>query len=207
MTLFIDTGLDFCRVAILDNTKICIEKSNMEKLQHSQHLHKLIDACFAEANLHINQIKHVAVLNGPGSYTGLRIGLACAKAICFAKNIPLILLNLLQSAHTTYSKNAEKPCIMLMHARKDEYYVYSEYDKNIIEGTLSSHTLKEYKEKGFRLFSLFQLIDNENEIEIFTLDLLMLAEIIWKKISNNNFNNLFTSEPYYQKDIYVLLPK
>lgn len=97
MILAIETATQICSVALFKNQNLLGLLESNEQNAHSRILHSLIDQLFKENNADISNLKAVAVSKGPGSYTGLRIGVSAAKGLCYARNIPLIAINTLQS--------------------------------------------------------------------------------------------------------------
>jgi tRNA threonylcarbamoyladenosine biosynthesis protein TsaB len=71
------------------------ELINNAQNEHAAFLHPAIERICIENNITLADFKAVSVINGPGSYTGLRVGLAAAKGICFAVQLPLICINTL----------------------------------------------------------------------------------------------------------------
>lgn len=97
MILAIETATSICSVALYSSGSLIGLLESGEHNAHSGILHVLIDRLLKENNADINSIEAVAVSKGPGSYTGLRIGVSAAKGLCYAKNIPLLAINTLQS--------------------------------------------------------------------------------------------------------------
>lgn len=90
MILNIDTSTDVCSVALSDGERVVAHKMIVGTNEHAAKLTPLIQEMFAEQNVAMTSLQAVAVSSGPGSYTGLRIGVSTAKGICFALSIPLI---------------------------------------------------------------------------------------------------------------------
>ncbi len=95
LLLHIDTATSYAGVCISENGKILAARSNAAQKEHASFLQPAIEEIFSASGYHLNQIEAVAVTGGPGSYTGIRVGLASAKGICFALNKPLIIINTL----------------------------------------------------------------------------------------------------------------
>lgn len=92
--LHLETSAYNCSVAISDKRKLLFTVSETsDKYIHSERLHVFIDTCMKEAGLQPNDLDAVSLSRGPGSYTGLRIGTSAAKGLCYALNIPLIVLD------------------------------------------------------------------------------------------------------------------
>lgn len=96
LILNIETSTEVCSVTLAENGKLRFIKESTEGLNHSELLTVFIEELFAENQIQINTIDAVAVSKGPGSYTGLRIGVSVAKGLCYALNIPLIAINSLE---------------------------------------------------------------------------------------------------------------
>lgn len=96
MILSIDTATEYAGVCLSNGSEIlAIQESDAPK-SHASFLQPAIQRIMTQTGISLSQIDAVAVSNGPGSYTGLRVGLASAKGICYALNKPLILVNTLQ---------------------------------------------------------------------------------------------------------------
>lgn len=90
--LNIETATEVCSVNLARDGEIFAEKESREGLNHSQLLTVFIDEIFRESNFDPTQLNAVAVSKGPGSYTGLRIGVSVAKGLCYSLGIPLIAI-------------------------------------------------------------------------------------------------------------------
>ena len=93
--LSIESSTDFCSVAVSDETTVVAHKEISQPRSHASMLAPIIDEVIKEAGITIKELSAVAVSEGPGSYTGLRVGLSTAKGICFGAKIPLIAINTL----------------------------------------------------------------------------------------------------------------
>lgn len=97
MILAIETATGMCSVALFSDGQVIGLLESDEHNAHSRILHVLIDRLFRESGTALSDLKAVAVSKGPGSYTGLRIGVSATKGFCYAKDIPLIAVNTLES--------------------------------------------------------------------------------------------------------------
>ena len=95
--LLIDTTTEICSVALSNYNQIIAEKTATALNAHAAELTLLIQRIFAETNTTATDLAAVAISSGPGSYTGLRIGAATAKGLCFAADLPLISVSTLQA--------------------------------------------------------------------------------------------------------------
>lgn len=97
MILAIETATRNCSVALFNETGMIALLEADEDNSHSAILHVLIDRLLKEKGIEVKDLQAVAVSKGPGSYTGLRIGVSAAKGLCYAQDIPLIAVNSLES--------------------------------------------------------------------------------------------------------------
>jgi tRNA threonylcarbamoyladenosine biosynthesis protein TsaB len=96
LILNIETSTEVCSVSLAENGRLLYKKESIEGLNHSRVLTVFIEEIFKENNIKPETIDSVAVSKGPGSYTGLRIGVSVAKGLCYGLNIPLISINSLE---------------------------------------------------------------------------------------------------------------
>ncbi|MGB5170516.1 tRNA (adenosine(37)-N6)-threonylcarbamoyltransferase complex dimerization subunit type 1 TsaB [Eudoraea sp.] len=97
LILNLETATTNCSVSLAKDGKlISIKEHNETGYSHSENLHVFISECLKNASLLPNDLDAVAVSKGPGSYTGLRIGVSAAKGLCFALDIPLIAISTLR---------------------------------------------------------------------------------------------------------------
>jgi len=127
--LHIETSTKNCSVSIANcGELISLKEINTGEYSHAEMLHPLINEALLESKLTIKDIEAIAVGKGPGSYTGLRIGVSAAKGLCFANEIPLISINSLEilAQSVTIDSGLITPMI---DARRMEVYA-AIYDKN-----------------------------------------------------------------------------
>lgn len=98
MSLFlnIDTATENASTCICDNEKVLAIEKNFDQKNHASFIQPAIKKIFESGGQQLSNLDAIAVTAGPGSYTGLRVGLATAKGLCYALNKPLILLNTLE---------------------------------------------------------------------------------------------------------------
>ena len=160
--LFIDTSNSLI-ISILENNKV-IYCFNSPDNQTSAKVMPVLDEAFTKTNLNIRDIDKIFVVNGPGSFTGIRVGVTIAKTIGYCLNIPLIPLSeleLLASTNTDTKYN-----ISLIDARRG--YVYGAiYDKKLNPYFKDQHILLSDLEKKYPLN--YTIIDNTDKIDIVKL--------------------------------------
>jgi tRNA threonylcarbamoyladenosine biosynthesis protein TsaB len=93
MFLLIDTATELATAALSDGKKILCKAENSSPKDHAGWLHPALAGILSSAGIPLTSLLAVGVTSGPGSYTGLRVGMAAAKGLCFALNIPLIAVN------------------------------------------------------------------------------------------------------------------
>jgi tRNA threonylcarbamoyladenosine biosynthesis protein TsaB len=127
--LHIETATHICSVAISKNGQLSDSISEIsDGYIHGEKLTGFIDDLLKRNNIEYKSLSAISVSAGPGSYTGLRIGISTAKGLCFGLNIPIISISSIQSLHEiAHNKYPEKSIAVLLDARRME--VYSEiYD-------------------------------------------------------------------------------
>ena len=97
LILNIETSTNICSVCIAKDGNIIAKKESSEDKSHAKLLTLFIEDLFKEQKLSASDLDAIAVSKGPGSYTGLRIGVSVAKGLCYAKDLPLIAINTLQA--------------------------------------------------------------------------------------------------------------
>src|ERR1700738_5233327 len=125
LILAIDTSLDACAAGILDTDagKLIAQESQAMKRGHAEALMPLIARVIKQADLAFAALDRIAVTTGPGSFTGLRVGLSAARGIALAAAKPVVGLTTLTAyAAPIVSQNGEQPVISAMDARHDQVY-------------------------------------------------------------------------------------
>jgi len=213
LILNIETSTTNCSVALSkDGKTISLKQTNKASYSHAKLLHQHIDEVFKDSNLSRTTIDAVAVSKGPGSYTGLRIGVSTAKGLCYALNKPLIALPTLEVlAHQVKIK--EGYIIPMLDARRMEVYA-SIFDSNyqIIRETqseiLTENAYQKYLAEnkvsfiGSGVVKTKTLINHPNAE--FILNKLPSANemgfLSEKKFKTSNFEDIAYFEPSYLKD-------
>lgn len=128
--LNIETSAKKCTVALGNNTELLAHSEASSAFMHSKEITLLINALMVSANLDFNELNAVAVSSGPGSYTGLRVGLSTAKALCYALDIPLIAIPTLKLIAHSQKNHNQSFTIAVIDARRDEVY-YQVFDQEL----------------------------------------------------------------------------
>ena len=125
LILAIDTALDACAAAILDTDtgKMIAQESLVMKRGHAEALMPLIGRVIKQSGIGFSGLDRIAVTTGPGSFTGLRVGLSAARGIALAANKPVVGLTTLSAyAAPVVSEGGEHPVISAIDARHDQVY-------------------------------------------------------------------------------------
>lgn len=126
--LLLETATDSCSVALADNGEIVAEKYINQPKAHASLLARYISDILEENSITMADCSAVAVSKGPGSYTGLRVGVSCAKGLCYGAGKPLIsvctLATIAQMAmdNNLYGKEGEYTIVPMIDARRMEVY-------------------------------------------------------------------------------------
>jgi tRNA threonylcarbamoyladenosine biosynthesis protein TsaB len=212
--LNIESSTTNCSISLALNGKVIgIKEKNDESYSHSTKLHSFIDEVLKEANISIKELSAIAVSKGPGSYTGLRIGVAAAKGLCFALDLPLISVSTLLILAKQIKVDGGL-IIPVIDARRDEVYSAifdSSYDsvrevlpeiitKDSFNGLISSNKLYfvgNAQEKCKRLIkSNSNLIFSSNDTFPSSNE---MAGLSFDKFKNSKFEDIAYFEPDYLK--------
>lgn len=216
LILNIDTALDTASVCLSeDGNELQLSCSENQK-DHASWLHTEIAGLLQKSGKRIKDLDAVAVSIGPGSYTGLRVGLAAAKGFCYALNIPLITVNSLKIIALAAKDETIDIICPLIDARRMEVFT-AVYDKDLREKN-SPHTLV-IDENSFAsllltgkiLFcgngvkKLQPLISNSNALFSNKIaDASHLARLSFPCYNKNEFSDLAYAEPLYIKEFYSM---
>lgn len=129
MILCLETSAKACSVALSSKGKLLATREELGEMRHSQMVTLLVQDCLKELGATMNDLTAVAVSQGPGSYTGLRVGTSCAKGICYALDIPLISIPTLEVIAYPFLEGIAEDTVLvpMIDARRMEVY-YNQYD-------------------------------------------------------------------------------
>jgi len=216
LLLFIETGTRTCSVALAEDNKKLISLSIKDTQSHAKVLHELIEKCFVNANKKMTDLSAVVVGAGPGSYTGLRIGMAAAKGIAYSLEIPFIALDtLVAAAKTAIEKVKDENALYLstLNSRKGEiYFCILNGKKETIESSQPAvvdelNFLKYGKNKIYIIDNCKSKIKNYKfECQIEFLEIEINADIYikegFRRYMDNDFNNIIKKNPLYLKPFH-----
>lgn len=136
LILNIDTATEHALVALTDEKGVIASEHNDDPMSHAAFVQPAIESMVTRTGVRLQQIDAVAVSAGPGSYTGLRVGLASAKGLCFALDKPLILLNTLcimaQQAKGQIGNDQALYCPMIDARRMEVFAALFDFSLNEI---------------------------------------------------------------------------
>lgn len=153
MILCIETATTNCSVAIFNGTScIAFKEDSSSGYSHNEQLHVFIQDVCAQAGLKLADLKAVAVSKGPGSYTGLRIGVSAAKGLCYALSIPLIAVETLNILAQAAEATSDFIIPMIDARRMEVYSCVLDGDGASLEPTkaeiLTENSYADYLQKG-----------------------------------------------------------
>ncbi len=218
LILSLDTSTQNCSVALHENGQLITQELVSEEGSHSKALTLLIEKVMHTAGWALAELSAVAVSNGPGSYTGLRIGLATAKGICFALDKPLICLPTLQVLASSVTPPADSLLLPMLDARRMEVYA-AVYAANLQEVSpqeahiLNQESFQEFKPilafgngsakwKASCLHPSITFLDGPSLPEA-----QYMGKLAHEAFLNQSFENLVTKEPDYLKEYMGTKPK
>jgi len=231
LILNLDTSTQICSVALaLDGELLGLKESHEDK-SHASLLAVFIKTILDENRKAISDLDAIAVSKGPGSYTGLRIGVSTAKGLAFASGIPLISIDTLSSlaSGVILGKQIEKKFVArdmsfclcpMIDARRMEVYtavfhpsgeVIEPISAKIIEKNSFKDILEQYKMLFFGngAAKCSDIIQHPNAIYLKGIEtsaeyMVSLAESAWQQ---DRFEDLAYFEPFYLKDFVATIPK
>ncbi|RUT78391.1 tRNA (adenosine(37)-N6)-threonylcarbamoyltransferase complex dimerization subunit type 1 TsaB [Ancylomarina longa] len=230
LILNIETSTAVCSISLGKDGKLLALKENKEGMKHASHLSVFIQNILKENDLLPTNLDGVAISMGPGSYTGLRIGVSTAKGICFGANLPLMAISTLQIMALTVIQN---PSILstiknkqnayfcpMIDARRMEVYTAFYNIKNEIINDITASIIdadsyaKELLEREIVFFGdgaqkCTEVIDSKNGIFIDNIypSASGMVEISEQKFQGKQFEDVAYFEPFYLKDFVATTPK
>lgn len=232
LILTLDTALTLATVSLSRNAEVLGAESNASQYDHASFVQPAIKKVLEKSSASLSSIDAVAVVNGPGSYTGLRVGLASAKGICYALNKPLILINTLHllafASVGNHSKSNEPEAISgnrqpatgnllcpMIDARRMEVFT-ALYDSSLQEikkasaEILDENFLHDELEKQTIIFSgngsekFQQICHHPNAVfSEESYSVKDVAALAYQSYLKNDFADIAYCEPFYVKGFYT----
>jgi len=220
LLLCLETATKSCSVSLsLDGTEIRTITEVARQYSHSEKLNGFIESIFEGTDYKLTDLDAVAISEGPGSYTGLRIGTSSAKGLCYALDIPLIAVNSLAALASSKVNQDMFICPLFDARRMEVYSAVFDAELNLLEPTkavvIDNDSYSNFLEQGKVIFlgpgaekcvdtlthpnALFDL-----ETEVSAHGMIQLAEANYQQ---KDFVNLAYFEPFYLKDFIAGAPK
>jgi tRNA threonylcarbamoyladenosine biosynthesis protein TsaB len=184
--LAVDTATTSCSVAIVDNTSLLSEFTLAKEETHSKHLMDMIKAALRMSGLNFSDLDGFAVTRGPGSFTGLRIGISTIKGLVVASEKPVVGVSSLEALALQVSYSRDLICPIL-DARRGEVY-FSRYR------FLNGHLKKQTKE---RVAPPYQAVDDLNESCLFVGN----GAVVYKEMILEKMGEFASFAPLIQNTI------
>ncbi|MBO9618880.1 MAG: tRNA (adenosine(37)-N6)-threonylcarbamoyltransferase complex dimerization subunit type 1 TsaB [Niabella sp.] len=214
LILNIDTAVDGASLCVAKNATVLATAKNEVPNTHATWINDAIKAVIASADHSLTDLDAIAVSNGPGSYTGLRIGLSTAKGLCFALDKPLICLNTLTIMAQMVKKDAPDLICPVIDARRMEIYT-AIYDKDLTiimppqamivdENSFAAELdARKILFTGNAVTKLKQVIKHSNAIfNNAVYDAAAMPALSFNRYHQQAFDDLSYIEPFYIKPVY-----
>ena len=226
MILCLETATPVCSVALNENCCTIALRETEGQNAHSEKITNFIREVMEVGKIDYKQLDAVAVSKGPGSYTGLRIGVSTAKGICYAADLPLMAIDTLEAmAHGMKAKLGSQIgendlLIPMIDARRMEVYaaVFDAnlnkiedtaarvIDENSFEDLLKDHHLWLFGDGAPKLKKVFENQPNISIVEGFRPSAAYMLPLAEKALRNHDFVDVAYFEPFYLKDFIAGKP-
>lgn len=216
--LNIDTAVGLSSVCLAADGKMIDELQSASGRDGASWLHTAIQTILEKNQTNLQQLGAVAVSAGPGSYTGLRVGMAAAKGLCYALQLPLILVNTLQQMAFATKFDSEFICPMI-DARRMEVFtaLYNKNREQLMADTnliIDTNSFSDFLEQGRISFvgngseKVAEIIRHKNAIFIQqNFSAKDMVELSANKFEQHQFSELAYSEPHYGKAFHSPAPQ
>ena len=217
--LNIETATKNCSVALAKDGKTVLCKEIAEEgYSHAERLHVFIEEIIKEAQITFKDLSAIAVSQGPGSYTGLRIGVSAAKGLCFALDIPLIAVDTLQVL-ASQVKLSTGLIIPMLDARRMEVYsaIFTpnyENKRAVQAEIITDNSFEDLQETLYFVGDCAEkcksVLTKDNFVFLGDIKYPSAEEmsfLSFEKYKNNDFVDVAYFEPYYLKDFMTTVSK
>ena len=222
--LHIETSTNVCSVAVSEDSQVIFQQDDHSGLGHAEKLGTMVDEALSFTDNHAIPFDAVAVSCGPGSYTGLRIGVSMAKGICYGRNLKLIAVPTLEllCVPVLLREIPEEDALLcpMLDARRMEVYagLYNRALKPVREigaDVVTAETYKDYLDAhpvyffGNGAQKCMETINHPNAHLIEGIDPLAkwMQPLAERRLLNEQFEDVAYFVPYYLKDFVAKLPK
>lgn len=221
--LNIETATTVCSVSVSRNDEIITYEEVNGGYTHAENLHVFIKEVMLQAGLEFKELDAVSVSKGPGSYTGLRIGVSAAKGLAYALGIPLIAVDTLQLMAQGVLFKTDEECVLcpMIDARRMEVYcaVYNRSLENILPVEaliIDQESIQKFKTENKILFfgdgmakcrEVLQTIPGARFMEEIYPSSENMAKLVYKSYAEKRFEDVAYFEPYYLKEFLITSKK
>lgn len=224
LILQLETSTISCSVALSQNGETLFIKEQCERSIHASHITLFVEDVLKQAGKQLHELDAIAVSMGPGSYTGLRIGVSTAKGLCYALDIPLIAINTLKAMASGFCNEFEGQEILLcpmIDARRMEVYT-AVFDQSLNEilkveakiidsdsfaDLLASNKIVFFGDGAEKCKETLGLNSNAIFFANYFNSAKDLSVLAFEKFKAEQFEDVAYFEPYYLKDFLVTQPK
>ncbi len=224
LLLCIDTSLEQASIVFSENGHVIAGKTNKKQVDHASWIHTAIQQLLAENGHSLRDLQGIAVVAGPGSYTGLRVGMSTAKGLCFALDLPLLTLNTLELMASAQSEAEWQPidlpiliCPMIDARRMEVFAAIYDPDGNIVEPpaaiVLDEHSYEKYLSSHKLIFAgngtekWRKICPHHNAVySDLNVEMAHIARMAQRDFTSRRFADLAYAEPSYIKNAYVFPP-
>lgn len=231
LILNIETSTQVCSVSVSDKGLIKGFKESRDEKSHAKYLTVFINDLLNELKLPIGDFDAISVSKGPGSYTGLRIGVSTAKGLCYAKDIPLISVNTLQSMayglirkveeqHISIPDFDQSLLVPMIDARRMEVYSAffnpkGEFVRDVKAEIIDQDSYKDILSSQPMIFfgdgseKVSDIIQDQSALFVpdFFASAVDMAKLSEKFYGEQKFEDVAYFEPFYLKDFVATKPK
>jgi tRNA threonylcarbamoyladenosine biosynthesis protein TsaB len=220
LILQIETATASCSVALANEGKLLAVKEINARNIHAEVITLFIDELIQQANITYNDLDTIAVSCGPGSYTGLRIGVSTAKGLCFALDKPLIAIDTLEAMTAgvldskAFEPGAEMLLCPMIDARRMEVFtaIFNRHgekikptaaeiiDENSFAGLLETNRILFFGDGAEKCGVVLDKHPNALFLAGFVNSAAYLTQKAFEKFKDKNFEDVGYFEPYYLKD-------
>jgi tRNA threonylcarbamoyladenosine biosynthesis protein TsaB len=217
--LHLETATQVCSVALSnDGNLVAIKETLDEGYVHGEKLNLFIQDVLAEAGITLSDLAAVSLASGPGSYTGLRIGAATAKGLCYALQIPLIAVDALRCLVELASEKypGMSICAAIDARRMEVYSLIANAERK----TLKAISADIIEAESYAAFEPFVCVGDGAEklreiwsTRAITLDATCISSargqirLAWERFQEKKFEDVAYWEPFYLKDFIAGTPK
>lgn len=205
--ILIDTSTKKLSISLFKD-RLCLGNYlDQSEHSHAKNITLEIDRLLNDNQIEYSEISAIAINQGPGSFTGLRVGSSVAKGLCFALEIPLIVVDGLEVYANWFYKKFEgkySDIFILLDARRENYFYAQSKDGKIVKETSFAHITDIESDISLSHSPWIYISSKENQEELRSE---YLIEVVFEKLEKKEFENIANFEPNYMLNNYQLKAK